>query len=95
LMQRVLPAGVTLAPAHLLYLATAAGAAAMGIADETGDFTPGKSADLVRLRAPEGTPLAAAVEHAESPERLLAALIVQAGAESVRDVRICGKAVAP
>jgi guanine deaminase len=94
LMQRVLPAGVTLAPAHLLYLATAAGAAALGIADETGDFTPGKSADLVRLRAPEGTPLAAALERAESPERLLAALIAQAGAESVRDVRIRGKAVA-
>ena len=79
LIQRVLPAGSTLAPAPLLHLATAAGAAALGIADETGDFTTGKSADLVRLRAPEDTPLAA--------------LIAPAGAESVRNVRIRGKTV--
>jgi guanine deaminase len=93
MMQRLLPDGMALSPAHLLYLATRAGAEALGLAAETGDFTPGKSADLVRLRAPEGTPLAEAVERAESPERLLAALIVQAGAESVREVLVRGEAV--
>jgi guanine deaminase len=56
--------------------------------------SPGKSADLVRLRPPKGTPLASAVERAEGPERILAALIAQAGAESVREVRVRGAALA-
>ena len=94
LTQRLLPDGVLLAPAHLLYLATRAGAEALGLSGEAGDFTPGKSADLVRWLPPEGTPLASAVEHAESPARLLAALFAQGGAESVREVRVEGKAVA-
>jgi guanine deaminase len=94
MMQRVLPDGMLLSPAHLLYLATRAGAEALGLAAETGDFTPGKSADLVRLCPQEGTPLAAAVERAESLQGILAALIAQAGAESVREVRVRGEAVA-
>jgi guanine deaminase len=93
MMQRLIPEGVTLSPAHLLYLATRAGAEALGLADETGDFTPGKSADLVCLRPPSGTPLASAVER-ETPERALAALIAQAGAESVREVRVRGAVLA-
>ena len=91
MMQRLAPDAVTLSPAHLLYLATRAGAEALGLAGETGDFTPGKSADLVRLIPPEGTPLAAAVKRAESLPGLLAALIAQAGAESVREVRVHGE----
>jgi guanine deaminase len=90
MMQRLLPDGMLLSPAHLLYLATRAGAEALGLGEETGDFTPGKSADLVCLRPPEGTLLAQAVARAESPERLLAALITQAGAESVQEVRVRG-----
>ncbi len=95
MMQRLLPDGFPLTPAHLLYLATAAGAEALGLSAETGDFTPGKSADLVRLEPAEGTPLAAAMARAESPEGLLAALITQARAQSVREVRVQGKVVAP
>jgi guanine deaminase len=93
LVQRLLPDGVLLAPRHLLYLATRAGAGALGLADETGDFTPGKSADLVRWEPPEGSPLASAVDRAEGPEQLLSALIAQAGTESVREVWVRGKPV--
>ncbi len=93
LAQRLSPDGMLLSPAHLLYLATRAGAEALGLAAETGDFTPGKSADIVCLRPPEGTPLAQAVARAESPQGLLAALITQAGAESVREVRVRGTAI--
>ncbi len=93
LLQRLMPEGVALSPAHLLYLATRAGAEALGMEAETGDFTPGKSADFVCLRAPEGSVLASALSQAESPERLLSALLTLAGAESVREVRVRGRMV--
>lgn len=93
MVQRLIPDGVMLSPAHLLYLATRAGAEVMGVSAQTGDFTPGKSADLVRLQPPEGSPLAAAVAHAESPESLLAALITQAGADSIVEVRVRGRVI--
>ena len=93
MLQRLIPEGMLLSPAHLLYLATRAGAEAMDLGDETGDFTPGRSADFVRWRPSDGTPLASAVERAEGPERVLAALLAQAGEESVREVRVRGKAL--
>jgi guanine deaminase len=94
MMQRLLPDGMPLTPAHLLYLATRAGAEALRLADETGDFSAGKSADLVRVQPDPGTPLAGAIDHADTPEQLLAAIITQAGAESVREVRVRGRAIA-
>ena len=53
----------------------------------------GKSADFVCLRPPEGSVLASALSQAESPERLLSALLTMAGAESVREVRVRGRVV--
>ena len=93
LAQRLLPDGLALTPAHLLYLATRAGAEALGAEEETGDFTAGKAADFVFLRAPENSVLAAVLARAEGPERLLAGLVTLAGAESVREVRVGGKVV--
>ncbi len=93
LLQRLMPDGFALAPAHLLYLATRAGAEALGIEAETGDFTPGKSADFVCLRPPQGSVLAATLSQAESPERVLSALLTLAGAESVHEVRVRGQVV--
>jgi guanine deaminase len=91
--QRLHPDGMALTPAHLLYLATAAGATALGLSNETGDFTVSKSADLVCLRPIAGTPLAGAVQRADSPEQLLAALITQAGADCVQEVRVHGRVI--
>jgi guanine deaminase len=85
--------GALLIPAHLLYLATRAGAVALGMEDEIGDFSAGKSADLVYLRPPQGSPLAAVVEQADSMDRILAALFTLAGSESVREVRVEGSVV--
>lgn len=93
MLQRLLPDGVALTPAHLLYLATLAGAEALGLASETGDFSTGKSADFVFLRPPHGSVLAAALAHAESPERQLSVLLTLAGAESVAEVRVRGNIV--
>ena len=56
-VQMVREQGHRLGPAHLLYLATAAGANALGHGHLTGDLTPGKAADLVLLRPPAGSTL--------------------------------------
>jgi guanine deaminase len=93
LMQRVAPDGMILDGARMLYLATRAGAEALGLEDEIGDFQPGKAADFVYLRPPPGSPLAAIAEEPESPERVLTALFTLAGPESVREVRVAGAAV--
>jgi len=93
LLQRLAPDGVLLSPGHLLYLATRAGAEALGLDEEIGDFSPGKAADMVYLRPPEGSPLAAVTEQASDAERILAALFTLGGAESVREVRVEGAAV--
>jgi guanine deaminase len=93
LLQRIAPEGMLLDAGHLLYLATRAGAEALGFGDETGDFRAGKSADFVYLRPPADSPLAAVVEGEQSPERVLAAIFTLAGAESVREVRVAGSIV--
>jgi guanine deaminase len=93
LMQRVASDPLTLTPAQMLWLATRAGAEALSMEDETGDFMCGKSADLVLLRPPPGTTLHAILEHMEDPERLLAAVITLAGQESITEVRVEGDVV--
>ena len=92
-MQRVAPEGMLLSPAHLLYLATRAGAEALNLESETGDFAPGKSADFVYLRAPEGSPLEGVLRQADGMERSVAALFTLAGPESVVETAIGGEPV--
>jgi guanine deaminase len=64
--------GYPLTPAHLLYLATRAGARALGLDDRTGDFTVGKDFDAVWLCPAPGTTLAANLAHASDPADALA-----------------------
>ncbi len=93
LLQRLASDGVILTSAQLLYLATRAGAEALGIEAETGDLLPGKSADYVYLRPVGGSPLAMVTAHAEKPEDLLSALFTLGGQECVREVAVRGKRV--
>ena len=93
LTQRLAPDSETLNAAQLLYLATRAGADALGLEDQIGDFTAGKSADFVYLRPPETSPLAAVMQNAPAPERLLGAIFTLAGAESVQETCVEGKPV--
>jgi guanine deaminase len=93
LLQRVAPDGALLDAAHMLYLATRAGAEALGLEEETGDFQPGKAADIVYVRPPADTPLSAVLERTETPEQALAAIFTLAGAESIREVRVEGTIV--
>jgi guanine deaminase len=93
LTQRLMPDGLPLDAASLLYLCTRAGAEALGLEEEIGDFTAGKAADFVYLRPGAGTVLETVVRHADSPEQALASLFTMAGAESVQEVRVAGECV--
>ena len=63
-VQMVRDQGHMLGPAHLLWLATAAGARAIGLGETCGDLQPGKAADFVLLRPGDGSTLAAVLEEA-------------------------------
>jgi guanine deaminase len=80
-------------PAELLHLATRAGALALGLGDDCGDLTPGRSADFVLLRAPTGGTLAAVLAAAPDWDATLGALFALAREESVSEVRVAGEAV--
>ena len=92
LMQRLAVDPQPLDAARLLYVATRAGADALGL-DEAGDFQAGRAADFVHLRPPSHSVLEAVVRHAQSPADALASLFTLAGAESVREVRVQGDVV--
>lgn len=93
LMQRLAPDPKVLDPVRLLYLSTRAGAEALGVDAEIGDFQPGKAADFVHIRPPGGSVLEAAVRHADNASQALASLFTMAGAESIREVRVEGDVV--
>ena len=93
LMQRLAPDPKMLDAARLLYLATRAGAEALGLERDIGDFQAGKSADFIHLRPPPGSVLEAAVLHAAEPMDALAALFTLGGSESVREVHVEGSTV--
>ncbi len=88
--QMLLENGYPLGPAHLLYLATRAGALALGL-DEVGDLTPGREADFVLLRPPPESTLAEVLAHSPSAEASLGALFTLAREESVAEVYIAGE----
>jgi guanine deaminase len=91
--QMLAPDGVRLGPAHLLWLATRAGALALGLGDSAGDLSPGRDADFVLLRPPAGGTLEATLARSESPEEVLGTLITLAREESVAEARVAGAAV--
>lgn len=82
--------GYPLGPAHLLYLATRAGALALGL-DDLGDLTPGRQADLLLLRPPENSTLADVLAQSPSAEASLGAIFTLAREESVREVFVAGE----
>lgn len=72
-MQQLLGAdGLPLTAPDLLYLATRAGAQALGLDTETGDLSVGKAFDAIWLRPPAGEPLDVGLRHAAAPEDALA-----------------------
>ncbi|MEO8127357.1 MAG: guanine deaminase [Bryobacteraceae bacterium] len=92
LLQRLASDCYPLTPAHMLYLATRAGAEALAM-DETGDLSVGRYADFVSLRPPQGSVLESVCRNANSAEHVLASLFTLAGSESVAETWARGKRV--
>jgi guanine deaminase len=85
--------GHRLTAGHLLHLATAAGADALGLADVTGDFTVGKEYDALWLRPVPGSTLDVALRHADSPDDALAKAFALATPADVRQTWVGGEPV--
>ena len=88
--QMLRPDGFPLSPAHLLYLATRAGALALGL-DELGDLSVGRQADFILVRPPAESTLADVLAQSPSAEASLGALFTLAREESVREVFVAGE----
>jgi guanine deaminase len=82
--------GHPLSAAHLLYLATAAGADALGL-DEVGHLSVGKRFDAQLLRPADGSPLAVGVAHADDAEEALARIFTLGTPADVHAVWINGE----
>jgi guanine deaminase len=84
------PEGHRLTAAHLLHLATSAGADALGLSDTVGDFSVGKDFDALWLRAAAGSTLDVALRHAASAEDALAKAFALAGPGDVAGTWVAG-----
>ena len=85
--------GLPLTPAHMLYLATRAGADALGLADEVGDLSVGRQFDAVWVAPDPGTTLAHVLGHAADADDALAKVFALAGTGDVRRVWVGGDQV--
>lgn len=90
-VQMLSPNGYPLTPTHLLYLATAAGARALGVDREVGDLSPGKYADMVLVKPRKGSTLDTVLSHCDSAEEVLGAIFTLAGEDSVAEVFLAGR----
>jgi guanine deaminase len=92
IQQMLGPSGLTLTPVHLLYLATRAGARALGLDDRVGDFAVGKDFDAVWLQPAAGSTLAVNLRHARDTTDALARIFALATPADVAGVWIRGVA---
>lgn len=81
--------GLPLTAAHLLYLATRAGAEAL-LLDEVGDLSVGRGFDAVWVRPPDGSTLDVVLRHAVDADDALAKVFALAGPSDVRGVWVGG-----
>ena len=84
-------AGLPLTSVHLLYLATRAGARALGLEESVGDFAVGKDFDAVWLHPVAGSTLAINLRHASDTTDALARIFSLATPADVAGVWIRGQ----
>ncbi|MGX9294745.1 guanine deaminase [Tsukamurella paurometabola] len=84
--------GVPLTAAHLLHLATRAGATALGL-DDVGDLSVGRQFDAVLVRPTPGHPLDVGLRHAESADNALAKIFSLATPADIARVWVGGDTV--
>jgi guanine deaminase len=85
--------GLPLTAAHLLWLATAAGAQALGLDDCVGDLSPGKRFDAVWVCPDAGTPLDLGLRHAGDADSAIAKIFALATTADVAAVWVDGRPV--
>jgi guanine deaminase len=94
-MQRLLgDDGLPLTSAHLLWLCTAAGADALGLAADVGDLSVGKQFDAIWLLPEPGDPLAVGLGNAKSPEDALSKVFALGTTSDVGGVWVGGDQIA-
>ncbi len=94
-MQQLLGAdGVALTSAHLLWLATAAGAHALGLDDEVGDLSVGKQFDAVWVLPQAGNPLDVGLGNARSTVDALAKVFALGTTTDIEGVWVGGAQIA-
>ena len=85
--------GLPLTAAHLLHLATSAGADALGLVDQVGDLSVGKQFDAVWVRPTEGSTLDVGIRHAASDEDALAKVFALGTSADLAGVWVAGDRV--
>jgi guanine deaminase len=85
--------GHRLSAAHLLWLASSAGAEVLGLADTVGDFSVGKEFDALWLRPSDGCTLDVALRYAGSTEEAVAKAFALAGPADVAGTWVAGEPV--
>jgi guanine deaminase len=88
-------AGVPITAAHLLHLATNAGAAALGLSATVGSFCEGKGYDALWLRPTPDAPLDILLRHAASADDALAKAFAHATSADVSRVWVAGEVLSP
>jgi guanine deaminase len=82
--------GLPLTAAHLLYLATRAGAEALDLGGQVGDLSVGRQFDAVWVAPEPGTTLDVVLSHATDPDDALAKVFALGGPADVRGVWVGG-----
>ncbi|MDN5807504.1 MAG: guanine deaminase [Brevibacterium sp.] len=93
-MQQLDPSGgLPLSSAHLLHLATTAGAEALELSDDVGDLSVGKRFDAAYIQPTAGQPLSVGLEHASSDDDALAKIFAMGTPADIARVWVDGELV--
>lgn len=83
--------GLPLTAAHLLHLATRAGAVALDLGDRVGDLSVGREFDAVWIRPQNGDPLDMGIEYAKDSEDALAKIFALGTTDDIASVWVGGE----